>query len=169
MTLENVYYIGQTIAVVVIVATLFAILYQGYQTNRIARADLTLNLWVEAGAANYSLMDSPEKADFMHRALYHSAPLSEPEKLRFGNLMGFALGMHEGAFMLRRRGLVESAAYERTSGIVRLYFASPRVRKWWRTRREYGYDPDFCAIVDAMTAEFEATEATEKDKQEEKN
>jgi hypothetical protein len=67
MTLESIYYIGQTVAVVVIVLTLFAILYQCYQTNKIARADLTLNLWMPAGAAHYSFVDTPEKADFMHR------------------------------------------------------------------------------------------------------
>ena len=79
MTLENIYYLGQTIAVVVIVATLVAILYQGYQTNKIARADLTLNMWMQAGAAHYSFVDSPEKADFMHRALNDGGSLTEPE------------------------------------------------------------------------------------------
>lgn len=156
MTLENIYYIGQTIAVIVIVLTLFAILWQGLQTNKIARADLTQSLWVQAGAANYSMMDSPEKADFMHRALYSAAPLTEPEKLRFANLMGYVVGMHEGAYMLRGRGLVEAAAYERTSGIMRLYFQSPRVRKWWRARREYGYEPAFQSMIDKLSRDQEA-------------
>jgi hypothetical protein len=62
MTLESIYYIGQTIAVVVIVATLVAILYHGYQTNNIARAHLTLNMWMQAGATHYSFVDTPEKA-----------------------------------------------------------------------------------------------------------
>lgn len=62
MTLENVYYLGQTIAVVVIIATLFAILHQGHQTNKIARAELTLNMWMQAGAAHDSFVDSSEKA-----------------------------------------------------------------------------------------------------------
>jgi hypothetical protein len=82
MTLESIYYVGQTIAVVVIVATLVAIVYQGYQTNKIARADLTLTMWMHTGAAHYSFVDSPEKADFMHRALNDGGSLTEPEKLR---------------------------------------------------------------------------------------
>jgi len=155
MTLEDIYYVGQTIAVAVIVLTLFAILYQGWQTNKIARADLTLALWMHTGAANYELMDSPEKAEFMNRALNGSAPLSESEKLRFANLLGYALGMHEGAFMLRQRGLVESAAFDRTGGLMRLYFQSPRVRKWWRIRREYGYAPAFRAMIDELADSFE--------------
>ena len=155
MTLENIYYIGQTIAVVVIVLTLFAILYQGWQTNRIARSDMTRASWVEAGQMHYSLVDSPEKADFMQRALFGEAPLTDAEKIRFGNLMGLAIGTHEGAYMLMQRGLFEHAAYRRSEGITRLYMQSPRVRKWWRTRREYSYDPKFRSLIDELAAEYE--------------
>ena len=155
MTLENIYYIGQTIAVVVIVLTLLAILYQGWQTNKIARSEMTQSSWTQAGQTHYSLVDSPEKADFMQRALFGGAPLTDAEKLRFGNLMGLAIGAHEGAYMLSRRGLIEHAAYLRSEGITRLYMQSPRVRKWWRTRREYSYDPKFRALIDKMAEEFE--------------
>jgi hypothetical protein len=116
MTLENIYYIGQT---------------------------------------HYSFVDSPEKADFMQRALFGKAALTDAEKLRFGNLMGLAIGAHEGAFMLLQRGLIEHAAYARSEAISRLYMQSARVRKWWRTRREFSYDPNFRAVIDAMAGEFE--------------
>jgi len=163
MTLENIYYLGQTIAVVVIVATLVAIRYQGYQTNKIARADLTLNMWMQAGAAHYSFVDSPEKADFMHRALNDGGSLTDPEKLRFDNLLGYAIGAHEAAFMLRARNLVEAAAYDRSEGLSRMYLQSRRVRKWWRIRREYKYDPRFRAPIDAMADEFENVEHPERE------
>lgn len=166
MALEEIYYAGQTIAVVVIIATLFAILFQGYQTNKIARAELTLDLWVHAGSANYSLMDSPEKADFMNRALFGVEPLSDAEKIRFANLMGYALGMHEGAFMLSNRGLIEPTAFARTGGLMRMYFQSPRVRKWWLTRREFGYDPAFRSIIDRMAEEIGEAQETARKSQE---
>ena len=155
MTLEAIYYIGQTIAVVVIVLTLFAILWQGWQTNKIARSDMTRSSWIETGQTHYSLVDSPEKADFMQRALFSEAALTEAEKLRFANLMGLAIGTHEGAYMLSQRGLIEQAAYLRSEGITRLYMQSPRVRKWWRARREYSYDPKFRSLIDKLAEEFE--------------
>lgn len=161
MTLEDIYYVGQTVAVVVIVLTLFAILYQGWQTNRIARSEMTLSSWLKAGETHYSFVDSPEKADFMQRALFGEAALSEAEKLRFGNLMGLAIGAHEGAYMLLQRGLIEHAAYKRGEGITRLYLQSPRVRKWWRARREYSYDPKFRALIDKMAEEFDKPAASE--------
>ncbi len=159
MSFEQIYYVSQTVAAVVIVLTLFAILWQGVQTNRIARSEMTLANWMKSGETHYSLVDSPEKAEFMHRALYGAAPLSESEKLRFGNLMGHAIGAHEGAYMLMKRGLVEPAAYARGEGITRLYMQSPRVRKWWRQRRDYGYDPAFRALIDKIAAECEAPAA----------
>lgn len=155
MTLEDIYYIGQTVAVVVIVLTLLAILWQGWQTNSIARSEMTRSSWIETGQTHYSLVDSPEKAEFMQRALFGEAALTDAEKLRFGNLMGLAIGTHEGAFMLLRRGLIEEAAYRRSEGITRLYLQSPRVRKWWRARREYSYDPKFRALIDKMADAFE--------------
>lgn len=155
MNLEEIYYIGQTVAVVVIVATLFAILYQGWQTNKIARSEMTLSSWTQTGQTHYSLVDSPEKADFMQRALFGAAALTDAEKLRFGNLMGLAIGTHEGAYMLLQRGLIEHAAYQRSEGVTRLYMQSPRVRKWWRTRREFSYDAQFRALIDKIAAEFE--------------
>jgi hypothetical protein len=39
-----------------------------------------------------------------------------------------------------------------------MYLQSRRVRKWWRIRREYRYDPRFRAMLDAMANEFEAAE-----------
>lgn len=161
MTLEDIYYIGQTVAVVVIVLTLFAILYQGWQTNRIARSEMTRSSWFETGQTHYSLVDSPEKADFMQRAMFGEAPLTEAEKLRFGNLMGLAIGAHEGAYMLMRRGFIENAAYQRSEGITRLYMQSPRVRKWWRMRREFSYDPQFRALIDEIADQCRATTSPE--------
>ena len=84
MTLDTLYYASQIVGVVVIVATLIAILWQGYQTNKIARADLTLSMWMQTGAMHYSLFDSPEKAEFMHRAMHGAEPLKNGEADQIG-------------------------------------------------------------------------------------
>jgi hypothetical protein len=77
--------------------------------------------------------------------------------------MGLAIGMHEGGYQLLQRGFIEQSAYKRSEGITRLYMQSPRVRKWWRTRREYGYDPNFRAIIDALAEEYEAARPHRKE------
>ncbi|MEZ5997797.1 MAG: hypothetical protein R3B98_03780 [Hyphomonas sp.] len=154
MTIETVYYVSQILAVVVIIGSLIAILFQAKQTNTVARANLTLASVLQTGATHYSFMDSPEKADFMYRALFGNEPLTSAEKIRFGNLMGYAIGMHEAAYLLRQRGLIEDAAYDRSEGLSRLYLQSARVRKWWQTRRDYSYDAAFRTIIDDIAAEY---------------
>lgn len=57
MSLENIYYIGQAIAVVVIIATLIAILVQSHQTNKTTRANLTLTMWMQTGQMHYLIQE----------------------------------------------------------------------------------------------------------------
>ncbi len=166
MTLENIYYIGQTMAVIVIIATLLAILWQGHQTNQIARAELTLSMWMQTGQMHYSLYDNPDKSEFMHRAMYGAAPLREGEADRFYSALGMAVGTHEAAFNLARRGLVEQVAHERNAATTRLYFRSPRVRKWWSRARELPYDVRFRDIVDAIAKECDESDAAASKPQE---
>lgn len=108
MTLETLYFFSQIVAVIVIVATLIAILYQGHQTNKIARADLTLSMWMQTGQMQTALFDTVERANFMHRALYVATPLTDAEKNQLNTCLSLAIGTHEAAFNLRRRNLVEA-------------------------------------------------------------
>lgn len=165
MNLETIYFISQIVAVIVIVATLFAILWQGRQTNQIARADLTLNSWVQTGQLQYSQIDSPEKVEFLQRALFGSAPLTDAEKLRFAYISECTVGMYYAAFNLRSRKLVEGSAYERLGGVVRWYFSSPRARKWWRAVRSQGFSPEFRQLIDKMVETIEAHAAAPKNEE----
>src|SRR5690348_15939774 len=95
MTLQTALAVSQIVGAVVVVATLIAILVEAYQTNAIAKADLTLQIWVKTGEMHYSLVDSPEKAEFLAKALSVSQPLTHAERLRFRGVMAVALGTHE--------------------------------------------------------------------------
>ena len=163
MSLETLYLVSQIVGVVVIIATLFAILWQGRQTNQIARADLTLNSWMQTGQLQYAQIDTPEKVEFLHRALFGAAPLTEPEKLRFAYICECTVGMYYASFNLRSRKLVEGSAYERLGGIVRWHFSSPRARKWWRVVRSQGFSPEFRQSIDAMIEAIEGHAAAPKE------
>lgn len=163
MTLESIYYIGQTVAVVAILASLAAVFVQmrqiskqTRQMNQIARADLTLNVWMQTGAIQLSLADSPEKADFLYRALVENQPLTGPEKLRFLYVMSVALGSHEAGFNLHRRGPIEEATYSQMEATTLSYLQDPAARKWWRRYRLKRSDPAYVVLVDNMVSEIEA-------------
>ncbi|MEZ5920793.1 MAG: hypothetical protein R3C60_05520 [Parvularculaceae bacterium] len=166
MTLEHIYYIGQTIAVIVIVATLIAILWQGFQTNKIARADLTLSVWMQTGAMNQSLVDSEDKAAFITRLFDPNVRLSPEDKTRVTFQMHTQIGVYQAAHNLRGRGLIEQSAYDLIGSGVRGFLLSPVARKWWRSHRGHGYDKAFCEIIDAMIVEIEGKTSAAAEKEE---
>ncbi len=156
MTVEVLYYISQIVAVIVIVATLFAILWQAHQTNKIARAELTLNWWMAAGAMNQSAVDSEDKAAFMTRVFDPSARLSREDVTRIAFHMHTQVGVLQAAYSLRHRGLVEDTQFALSRRGMSSFMGSAIARKWWRTHRGDGYEPDFRKIMDDVVSEAES-------------
>ena len=159
MTLEDIYYISQIVAVVAILASLAAVYWQVRQTNKIARADLTHSAWLQTGQMQLSLYDTPEKADLMNRALRGTGPLSDAESLRMDAAIAVALGVHEAGFNLRQRGLIEAGTYNALESATRDYMRSAYVRDWWAQNRNKGRDADYVALLDGMVANVEAKRA----------
>ncbi|MBU2604677.1 MAG: hypothetical protein KKC43_02140 [Alphaproteobacteria bacterium] len=161
MTLESIYYIGQTFAVAAILGTLVALIVQMRRADTLARAEITRSVATEATYLQQALFSSPEAADFMHRALYTDAPLSDAETLRFSLSMNSLLVTLEMATMMTVRGYVESITTPRTKSTIRQYMASPRARAWWAEVRitHFAPNPAFCALVDRMidSAEVQGT------------
>ena len=153
MTLEQISYIGQAVAAVAVLFSLAAVYGQLRQTNKIARAELTHSVWLSAGEMQHSLYDTSEKADLMHRALFAPDSLSAAERLRMESVLGIALGLHEAAFTLRQRELIEVSTYNSMESVTRRYMATPIVQQWWARSRSAGRDPAYVALLDAMIAE----------------
>lgn len=158
VTLENVSTISQIIATFVVAASLIAILIATYQTNKIAKADLTLQVWLATGALQLSLVDSTEKAEFLFRALRQPEALTGPEKMRLRFSLGVALGTHQAGFNLRKRGLIESGAYVFLEETTRRYMRSPALQDYWHKIGRHTADPDFRDLLDRMVNETEGPE-----------
>lgn len=157
MTLETIYYIGQTIAVVVIIATLIALLIQTRQTNALARAETSRSHMYWFAMEQHRLFATPEDAAFMHKALRTSEPLTDEEKGRFAFSMALMFSLVEAAQQTHQTGLFRDTDYDRALDTTRMaYLNSPRVRKWWAyTRTFYTGNPDFVAVIDKLVAEVE--------------
>jgi hypothetical protein len=155
MSLETLYLISQIVGVVVIIASLFAILWQGHQTNKIARAELTLDWCMSAGAMNQSVINSDDKAAFMTRLFDPSAKLSQEDIMRVAFQMHTQVGVFQAAYSLHRRGLVEEAPFALSRRGVAGIMGSAIARRWWRVHRADGYEADFQEIMDAIVNEAE--------------
>ncbi|PHS22315.1 MAG: hypothetical protein COA84_12870 [Robiginitomaculum sp.] len=156
MTLESIYYIGQTMAVVIIIATLIALLYQSRQANKLAKADMTQASWSAAIAIQAQLFSTAESADLMQRGFYSAAPLTDAEKLRFSINMSGLLSAMEGCDVLWRQGLFDETSHQRILRSMVGYFESPRVRKWWKLARKDRFAPPFSDVIDEIAARAEA-------------
>ncbi len=161
MTVEEIYYISQIVAVVAIFATLLAVVWQGHQAAKVARAELTLNAHLQNGMIHRELADTPEKAELMVRLLNQATPLTPAERVQIMNIVGIAIGAHEALFSLRIRGLIEEPTYRRLSRTSLRYLRSPGARREWKDLRTQGSDARFIAEVDAMVASIEAEEAAD--------
>ena len=156
MTLENIYYIGQTIAVIAILASLGAIWVQMRQANRLAKFETSRSVWMDAGARIMSQVEDPEKADFMQRALFGSEELTEAEKTRLYLLLASLFITFENGFAMHQSGMMNERFWPRMQDSLRDYIAPPRAQRWWRLarKRSFGAYPEFVAEIDAVIAEI---------------
>ncbi len=160
MTLENIYYIGQTIAVVAILASLGAIWIQLRQSNRLAKLETTRSIWMDAGERVYSHVDDDEKAEFLQRALFSQDDLTDADKTRLYLILSSMFTTFENGFVMNQSGMMNERFWPRMRDSMRDYIRPERGRRWWRIarKRTFGGDPEFCAEVDAVIAEILAEE-----------
>ena len=158
MTLETIYYLSQTIAVFVIIATLLALLIQTRQANRLAKLESSRAIWMDAGARIMAMVDDDEKADFMQRALFGSDDLTDAEKTRFFLYMASMFTTFENAHTMHLSGMMEERFWPRMLSSMRDYIAPARAQRWWELarKRSFGSNPEFAAAVDAVIAEANA-------------
>jgi hypothetical protein len=148
MGLETIYYIGQTIAVIVIVATLVAVLYQSWQANKIARADLTRAQLTDAAKIVESIYTSPELLDLLLKVDARKK-LTNHEMLRFQYYMYSWWNNLEGAFQLATENLMEPLSYKQLLRTGSYLYRSNLCQALWKDLRA-GYPPDFAAEIDAI-------------------
>ena len=156
MTLENIYYIGQTIAVVAILASLAAIWIQMRQANRLAKLETSRAIWMDAGARITSQIEDAEKAEFLQRALFGADDLTAAEKTRLYLVLSSMFLVFENGFVMHRSGMMEERFWPRMRDSLHDYIAPERAQRWWRIarKRTFRANPEFIAEVDAVIAEI---------------
>lgn len=150
MSLETIYYIGQTIAVIVITATLVAVLYQSRQANKLARADLTRAQLTDAARVVESIYTSPDLLDLLLKVDARKK-LSDRELLQFQYYMYSWWNNLEGAFQLAQENLMEPLSYKQLLRTGSYLYRSNLTQSMWKDLR-VGYPPAFAAEIDTIMA-----------------
>jgi len=149
MTLEAIYYIGQTIAVFAILVSLVIVILQQREARQRAineSADVTNNGF---GEFRMQLSTQPELADLWLRGLFETDSLSPVELFRFRLLAAQIL---ENTYILYRRykrGSVSAEDWSRHAAFVSDGFKAPGIAKIWEQRRGY-YPEVFATILDGF-------------------
>lgn len=136
MSLENVYYISQVLAVILILPTLVLLLVQGRQTekqieqsNLIARLDLSKQALGDFLSFLHRYYETPETTAIMNKAIYSSEALNEYEQEHFAGYMQAFYHLSEAGFELHERGMMSESTFLGGELFLRSLISWPRPRR----------------------------------------
>lgn len=148
MTLESIYYIGQTIAVVIIIATLIALLYQSRQANRLARADMSERTMRFFGDTMGELMRYPELTATFRKVMFEPTELTPVELTQILTFLNLTLHVHRTAFLSFSGGLIDERVMHAYESNTCWYLTAPVfAHEWKRMVRMQMFSDDFVNYV----------------------
>ncbi|MEE2526964.1 hypothetical protein V0U79_11335 [Hyphobacterium sp. HN65] len=154
--LETIYYIGQTIAVVAILGSVVALVIQLQQSNRLARAEMSLSAWLPSIRYFSESVNSEETSAFFHKALFTDQKLTDPERMRFSHFAAYNTNSLETLFYLEKEGLCNQTILLRHIEGTEYFLRSPRMRHWWAATRDNYYLPEFREFFDTLVSRYES-------------
>ena len=151
MTLEEIYYIGQTVAVVAILVSLIAIWLQQRQTNKIARADMTERVLNKLFSAMEVMTTDPVLANHYAKLAKGQEPEDPAVAARLIWFFAMMLQSHNSSFMLWRDRLSDERAIGPHDQTILLHLKTPFfLKEWERVKRRRTYPEDYVKHVEAL-------------------
>ncbi|MEL7546825.1 MAG: hypothetical protein AAGJ84_09255 [Pseudomonadota bacterium] len=158
MSLETIYYIGQTIAVVAIIMSLIFVgiqlqmgRKQAEEAERVARGQVVQHLAAEHRQHSLAMLLYPE----VYRYFVGGADQSEmtdSERSRFFTYCFATLHMTQNIFFQHRNGLLDEKTFESYMPMLVAFMSSPAARLYWETRRGTSFDIDFVEMMEERFA-----------------
>ena len=130
MTLETVYYIGQTVAVLAILLSLVGIWLQMRQSQQIARADLSNQLRLAYQNLTFRMVDDPELVHGFRVLVIERGRLDDD--ITLGRMMGWFgayANLYNDAVDATRKGLLDDWLFEEIESAWVQYLTVPVVWK----------------------------------------
>ena len=141
MTLETIYYIGQTIAVVAILISLVAIYFQQRQTHSLARAEHEREILAKWESAYDIITRDPDALKSVKICLQDYEGADPTQQAWFGYLMHIIINITERNVYLQRDKLARDGGFDDVKAVIRPFLAAPGGRQFWqRARLSYGVE-----------------------------
>jgi len=136
MTLETIYYIGQTIAVFAILISLVALWFQRRQTYSVEKSNAQRQLLDGCRSFFSSLSHDPALFEDVRHCLHHYERADDFKKQRFWGWAFDILMMTEQVFYQHREKLINEAQFNGfTNGMI-MIINMPGGRQWWEEARQ---------------------------------
>lgn len=132
MTLEEIYYIGQTVAVIAIVASLIFVGLQVRQSARTTRAQMSANVNDRFVALLSQLTSDKELANVFRAIAFSGELIEEDEKGRLLVWFDAWLHMYHSAFVGLRDGFIDPRTLEFVELTTHWFFSKPLFAAEWR-------------------------------------
>jgi len=141
MTLEEIYYIGQTVAVVAILGSLGAIWVQLRKDHALARANAQQEL-LQHNASHFDiLIDSPSVLESVQKCLVDYNGARSRHKTEFCAYLHKQIAVAETAVFLAQDGLIASTSLDKLLAYPSLLISTPGGQENWAAARTvYGSD-----------------------------
>lgn len=136
MTLEDIYFIGQTIAVVAILGSLIALIIQMRQANRLARAAAVRTQLESLQTIVQAVYRTPGLAELIAKGNTGQS-LSEIERMQVTAYLTEAERTWEALFETYRNGLVDPELWEAHRKQARAFSRHPLNRAVWELRKDW--------------------------------
>ncbi|PHS22624.1 MAG: hypothetical protein COA85_11120 [Robiginitomaculum sp.] len=155
MTLEEIYFIGQTVAVVAILASLVFVGLQvrqsnraAVQANRLARADMSERTMRFFGDTMGELMRHPELAAAFRKVMFDDTKLTPVELTQILTFLNTTLNIHRTAFLSFSDGLIDERVMQAYESNTTWYLTAPIfAREWRRMLNMQMFDDEFANYV----------------------
>ncbi len=131
MTLESIYYIGQTIAVVAILGSLIAIYFQMRQGQALARADSQRDLLKSIGVFLQMTLDNPRVLRDVRLGLQEYDTASHETKSNFTTWAFAYLHVMEQCVYMKADGLITESSFNGFEAGALGIISTPGGAQWW--------------------------------------
>lgn len=151
MSLENIFYVLQSIAAVAVIASLLYLAQQVRQAERVQRATMQQGRADRTSRAALTLAN-PQLAHVLVRGMAGDPNLTREEFTQWMQLCRAMFLSGEDSFLQHQSGMLSDAAFNSYVAGVRFYFSMPGLRAAW-TLSEKQFGNDFRAFGNEMLAQ----------------
>jgi len=154
MTLENIYYMGQTIAVAALLISLLFVGYQIHQNTKAIKATSHHAITDSFNQINALMISDPACVSVWRRGLSGLENLDEDERISFGFMNLAYARIFETLFYQYENGTMDKKLFDAELASLKMFIRYPGFRQWW-SENPISLSTEYRAFVGNVIADAE--------------